>query len=69
MAKNTQQIIVWEINWSIDLTTAHKSQFILDVTNEVSDVKGAFDLDGSIYIAHANGVWQVDLSYFLYCSL
>lgn len=60
MAKNTQQIIVWEINWSIDLTTAHKSQFILDVTNEVSDVKGAFDLDGSIYIAHANGVWQVN---------
>lgn len=59
MAKNTQQITMWELNWSIDLTTAHKTQFLLDVTNVISDVKGTFDQEGSIFIAHADGVWQV----------
>lgn len=60
MAKNTQQMILWEINWSMDLTTAHKTQFSLDVVDEISEVKGAFDHDGTIFIAHANGVWQVN---------
>lgn len=60
MAKSTQQIILWDVNWSMDLTLAHKTQFSLDVIDEMSDVKGAFDQEGIIFIAHANGVWLVD---------
>lgn len=60
MARNSTHIIVWEINASIDLTLANQTNFRLDVENEIkSDVKGAFDSEGSLFIAQANGVWHV----------
>lgn len=64
MAKNSSQIIVWEINSSIDLTIAHKSNFCLQVENEVSNSKATFDLDGSLFIAHAVGIWHVMINIF-----
>lgn len=57
MARNTSRFILWEINSSIELTFSHKTKFCLDV--EQSDVKGAFDTEGSLFIAQANGVWHV----------
>lgn len=59
MAKNSMQIIVWEICSSIDVTAAHRTNYCLEVEHGLSDVKGAFDLDGSLFIAHASGVWHV----------
>lgn len=60
MAKNTQKINVWEINWSMDLKTVHKSEFILDATNHVdTNVIGTFCPDGTIFIAQSNGIWHV----------
>lgn len=68
LAKNTSQIIVWEVNASVDLMTAHRTNFDLHVTNEMSDVKGAFDLDGSLFIAHAVGIWHVNILLFSFTS-
>lgn len=60
MAKKTRQINVWEINWSMDLKTVHKSEFTLDATsNTDTNVIGTFCSDGTICIAQSNGIWHV----------
>lgn len=59
MARKTSHIIVWEINSSIDFTFTHKMNFCLETDNVESDVKGAFDLEGSLFIAKSNSVWHV----------
>lgn len=69
MARNTSRIILWEINSSIDLTFSHKTNFCLDVEIEQSDVKGAFDTDGSLFIARANGVWHVMMQFGVFFLL
>lgn len=64
MAKNTRQINVWEINWSMDLKTAHKSEFVLDATNDAdTNVFGAFCSDGTIFVAQSDGIWHVSQFY------
>lgn len=65
MAENIQQIIVWEINWSIDLKTVHKSEFVLDSTNDAdTNVIGTFCPDGTIIITQLTGIWQVSFYRF-----
>lgn len=60
MAKNTRQINIWEINWSMDLKTVHKSEFVLDATNDAdANVIGTFCSDGTIFVAQSNGIWHV----------
>lgn len=59
MAKSTAQIIVWEINSSIEFTTAHRTNFWLDTPNETLDLKATFDLDGSLFVADSVGVSHV----------
>lgn len=61
MAENTHQILLWEINSSMDLTTAHKTQFDLEIEDGTSDVNGAFDTEGSLFIASVDGVWHVKI--------
>lgn len=65
MAKNSSQIILWEMNSSIDLTISHRNNFHLQVENKMSDLKATFDLDGSLFIAHAVGIWHVMITTFI----
>lgn len=61
MAKNTQQLNIWEINWSMDSTTMHKSEFAVDATNiKDTNVIGTFYSDGTIFLAQSNGIWHVN---------
>ncbi|XP_031619938.1 cilia- and flagella-associated protein 43 [Contarinia nasturtii] len=66
MAKNASKIIVWEVSSSVDLTfdvtIAHKTIFNLEIQNKISDVKGTFDSEGSLFIAHATGIWHINPS-------
>lgn len=45
----------------MDLTTAHKTQFDLEIEDGTSDVNGAFDTEGSLFIASVDGVWHVKI--------
>lgn len=63
MAKNAPQIILWVINSSLDSTTSHQMNFTLDTKNVASDIKCAFDSDSSLFLAHATGIWHVNISF------
>ena len=60
LAKNVQQINVWECNWSMDLKIMHKSEYVLDASTEAdTNVIGTFCSDGTIFLAQSNGIWHV----------